>query len=79
MWALGLAKREAHRCPRGHDLAESLDPEWKWVPLPPLVCNACVAEQASAEKHQNDVRARAMLHRVQKVPRPPKPKKKRGR
>lgn len=77
-WALALSLREANQCPRGHDLAESLDPAWKWDPLPPAVCNACVAEGASIDKHQKDPRHRAMLHIVKKVPRPQPKKKRRG-
>ena len=74
-WALGLAEREAAQCSRGHDLTESLDDAWKWLPLPPAVCNACVALDSAVEAHKTDPRHRAMLHSLQKVPRPPKPKK----
>lgn len=69
-WALGLALREADRCPRGHDLAESTDWEFQWVPQPPLVCLACVALESAGKKHDKDPRARAMLHPLKKVPRP---------
>lgn len=83
-WALGLSLRQAHLCPRGHDLVDSLaiddngDPVWKFVPDLPLVCFACEAMDTSVEKHAKDPRHRAMLHSVHKVPRPPRPKKRRG-
>ena len=75
-WALALTLRESAQCSRGHDLTESLDDAWKWLPLPPAVCNACVALDSAVEAHKNDPRHRAMLHSLQKVPRPPKPKRK---
>ena len=76
-WALGLALREANQCPRGHDLAEALSDEWKWVPDLPLVCNACEALGASVKRAEKDPRHAAMLHRLTKVPRPKRSKPKR--
>ena len=76
-WALGLALNEANRCPRGHDLVESLSDDWRWVPDLPLVCNACVALDAAVKRTEKDHRHRAMLHRLTKVPRPKRSKPKR--
>ena len=75
MWALGLAKREANRCPRGHDLAESTNYDFMWIPQPPVICYACLASEAAVKEHEKDARHRAMLHPLKKAPRP-KPKKK---
>jgi hypothetical protein len=75
-WALGLTEYEATRCPRGHNLAESLDKEWKWIPDPPVVCFACVALDNTVKAYENHPEHRAMLHSLHKVPRP-KPKKRR--
>lgn len=76
-WALGLALREDAQCPRGHDLTESLDEQWKWEPQLPYVCFACVAHEAAVKRHEKDPYHRAMLHTLKKVPRPkPKPRRK---
>jgi hypothetical protein len=76
-WALGLALREASQCPNGHDLAESLDYEFMWIPELPLVCLQCVSLENAIKAHEKDPRRRAMIHRLKKVHRP-KPKKRRG-
>lgn len=68
-WMLGLAEREARECKRcGHDLAETLNPQWEWVPATsdPMVCGACAASIAQEQKHAKDPRAGAMLHMVKK-------------
>lgn len=71
-WALALAQREAAQCPRGHDLADSLDPQWRWEMNDPAVCLACVAMDEGAKRYEKHPQHRAMLHSVRKVPRPKK-------
>lgn len=72
-----MSLREDLQCPREHDLTESLDDQWKWVPQPPAVCLACAALDAAVKATEKDPHHRAMLHRLKKVPRP-KPKPRRG-
>lgn len=75
-WALGLALREAGTCPGcGGDLAETLDPDWKWIPEDPAECFRCGAIHASQKAFEKDQRARSLLHGAKKVARK-KPKKK---
>lgn len=77
-WALGLALREANQCPHGHDLSESTDYDYRWVPEPPIVCLACVALEAAAKANAKHPQHRAMLYRLNKRPRPKPNKKRRG-
>lgn len=81
-WALGLALRDGDRCPRGHDLSESLDTEnWRYEVGPPAVCNACEALSAAEKAHEKDPRHSSMLYSLTKRPRPKKrskPNKSRG-
>lgn len=75
-WALGLSLRDANRCPRGHDLTESLDYEsWKWIANDPAICWACVVEHDSMKRNEKHNYRAAMLHSVHKVPRPKRAKR----
>lgn len=77
-WMLGLALREAAECRRcGGDLAETLDYAWTWRPQPPLVCLRCVALQAAEQSSGKHPHAAAMIHRVEKAPRPQRKRKRR--
>lgn len=76
-WALGLALRDANRCPGcGGDLHETLDYDYRWVPEPPVKCLRCVGLHAASKGFEKDPDRRAILHTVKKVPRP-KPSKRR--
>jgi hypothetical protein len=75
-WALGLQLRDDHLCPRGHDLTDSTDERWRWVPQAPVVCHACVAVEQEAKRRAKDPDHRSMLFPVKKVPqRQPRPKR----
>lgn len=71
-WALGLALREAHECPRGHFLPESSHTDWRWKADEPLVCFACSALNSEMTKHKDDKLLHSQLFSVHKVPAPKK-------
>lgn len=77
-WMLGLAEREAAECRRcGGNLHETLDYQWTWRPRPPSVCLRCVALKAAERAHEMNPFHEAMIHTVEKAPRPQRKKRRR--
>lgn len=78
-YALALALREAAQCPRGHDLGVQLADdanEWIYVAEKPIICHACVAQEAAMQSFEKHPERHAMLHRVTRK-RKPTPRKRR--
>lgn len=69
-WALGLALREANQCPRGHDLTESSNTDWRWKANEPIVCLACSALNSEMKRHEKNPMHQSQLFSVRKVPAP---------